>query len=339
MDLGSGRIREFGPALGARYVPGYLVYADEDGRLFRRPFDLDRIEPSGSAERIASNVAYAEGRLGRVGLGLSGLFPSFDVSSTGTLVYRTAAIPTSTSQHLTVFDRAGRQLQVIPGRVPWTPRFSPDGRRVAYGAFAPGSSLNDARDLWITDVAAGTTQRVTTDANDNNDPHWSPDGQSVAYSALDTGSRKELRVQPLTGGRARRATVRPNTLPLGTEWPSDWSSDGRVLLFTQVATGEDDMDLWVQPVAGDTARPYLTTTAREFGARLSPDGRWAAYTSNETGRNEVYVQAFPTPGPKTPVSVGGGHGPVWRGDGKELYFWHDGQLFAVAVDGPGPGQR
>jgi Tol biopolymer transport system component len=267
------------------------------------------------------------------------LFPSFDVSATGALVYRMAASPDATSQKLSLFDSTGRALETIAARTPWAPRFSRDGRRVAYGAFAPGSAEKDARDVWVADVKTGTTQRVTTDARDNNDPHWSPDERSLLYSRLDTGSRKQLRVQPLDGGAARPFTVQASNLRPGTEWPTDWSQDGHVL-FTHV-TPDGEMDIWAQSIAGDTARPYVATAAREFGARVSPDGRWAAYTSNETGRNEVYIQPYPSPGPKTPVSVGGGNGPVWRGDGRVLYFWQTGQpgqLFAVRVDG-GAGSR
>jgi Tol biopolymer transport system component len=338
LDLESGRVNEFGDALGAHYIPGYILYANEDGELFRRPFDVGRLQPTGDPERIASNVGFAEGRLGRVGLGFAGLFPSFDAAPTGALVYRVAAIATEATQRLTIFDRTGREQRRFTARTPWAPRFSPGDLSVAYGAFAQGSAATDASDVWITDVAAGTTRRVTTDSNDNNDPHWSPGGREIVFSSLDTGSRKELRVQPVDGAEPRRLSLRGADLQPGTEWPSDWSRDG--VWFTHV-TPDGGMDLWVHPVVSDTAWPYLATAAREFGARLSPDGRWVAYTSNESGPNEVYVKPYPGPGAPRPVSVGGGHGPVWRRDGTELFFWQDGQLFAVPFElgGPRSGPR
>ena len=334
LDRQSGRVSEFGSALGAHYIPGYVVYANEEGELFRRPFDVGRLQPAGDAEQVASNVAFAEGRLGRVGLGFAGLFPSFDAAPTGTLVYRVGAIGTETTQRLTIFDRAGREQRSFDARTPWTPRFSPvDDRYVAHGAYAQGSASRDASDLWITDVAARTTRRVTFDSKDNNDPHWSPDGRELVFSSIDTGSRKELRVVSDDGGATRRLPLRGAGLRPGTEWPSDWSRDG--VWFTHVTT-DGGMDLWVHPVVGDSARPYLATTAREFGARVSPDGRWVAYTSNESGSNEVYVKPYPGPGAATPVSLGGGNGPVWRRNGTELFFWEDDQLFAVPFEPAGP---
>jgi Tol biopolymer transport system component len=219
-------------------------------------------------------------------------------------------------------------VQALAARAPWTPRFSPDGRRLAYGAYAPGQGLSD---IWVTDLADGTTQRVTADDADNNDPHWSPDGRSILYAALREGTGKDLFVHALDGGAARRLTSRPIT-----EWPSDWSPDGGELLVTGV-TNEDDRDIWIQPADGGAARPWLATPAQEYAARVSPNGRWVAYTSNETGRDEVYVQSFPTPGRKTLVSPRGGAHPVWRRDGRELYYWQDDQLVAVDVDPRGPG--
>jgi Tol biopolymer transport system component len=230
---------------------------------------------------------------------------------------------------MTLVERAGREQRVIAGRAPWTPRFSPDGRRVAYGAFAPG---HDESDVWIADLGAGTTQRVTTDGKDNNDPQWSPDGQSLAYSGVDEVTSKDVLVQPLDGREARRATRRS-----GIEWPSDWSRDGRALLFTQV-TLAGEVDLWVQPLDGGAARSYLATPAREAGARLSSDGRWVAYTSDETGRFEVHVQSYPAPGRKTLVSAGGGGNPVRRGDGRELYYWQGDQLLAATLGGGSAGE-
>jgi Tol biopolymer transport system component len=116
----------------------------------------------------------------------------------------------------------------------------------------------------------------------------------------------------------------------GTQFASDWLRDGSALLVTEQTDG-DKHDILVQPANGSPARPYAATPADESAARASPDGRWVAYTSDESGRSEVYLDSYPKPGRRVTVSSGGGEHPVWRGDGRELYYWNDGALTAVEV--------
>ena len=227
----------------------------------------------------------------------------------------------------TVYDRAGRELRVIPARLPWAPRFSADGRRVAYGANA---QARDSSDLWVTDLESGATERLTTDATDNNDPQWSPDGKLIAFSANADNAKDLFITGGEGGGRARSLTRRP-----GYQYTSDWLRDGSAVLFTDVPlTGQmaGNQSIWVQPMDGSEARPYVATPANEFGARASPDGRWVAFQSNETGRDEVYVESYPTPGRKTVVSNRGGVHPAWKRDAKELYYWEGDQLVAVRLE-------
>ena len=117
----------------------------------------------------------------------------------------------------------------------------------------------------------------------------------------------------------------------GTQFASDWLRDGSALLVTE-QTGGDKRDILVQPANGSPARPYAATPADEAAARASPDGRWVAYTSDESGRSEVYLDSYPKPGRRVTVSSGGGEHPVWRADGRELYYWNDGVLMAVQLD-------
>jgi Tol biopolymer transport system component len=222
---------------------------------------------------------------------------------------------------LTVVDRSGQQLQSIKAERPWTPRFSPDGRLVVYGAFGQGRSTSD---LWVTDLDAGVTKRLTNDEVDANDPQWSADGKSVAYSASAPGG-KDVELIPLKGGNPRELAVRD-----GNQFPSDWLRDGSALLVTEEA-GSNGYDILVQPADGSPARPYAATSASETAARISPDGRWIAYTSDASGKSEVYLDAYPKPRRRVLVSSGGGVHPVWRGDGRELYYWHDGRLIAVEI--------
>jgi serine/threonine-protein kinase len=222
---------------------------------------------------------------------------------------------------LSVVDRNGQQVQAIRAERPWTPRFSPDGRLVVYGAFGQGRSTSD---LWITDLDAGVTKRLTHDDVDANDPQWNPKGTGIAYSASAPGG-KDVELIPLKGGNPRELAVRD-----GNQFPSDWLHDGSALLVTEEA-GANGYDVLVQPADGSPAHPYVATPASETAARISPDGRWIAYTSDASGKAEVYLDAYPTPRRRVLVSSGGGVHPVWRGDGRELYYWHDGRLIAVEI--------
>jgi Tol biopolymer transport system component len=222
---------------------------------------------------------------------------------------------------LVVVDRAGRLQRTIAANRPWTPRFSPDGRRVAYGAFGAGRATSD---LWVTDIDAGSTQRLTDDDADSNDPQWSPDGATIAYSFSAPGG-KDVATRRLAGGAARVVASRP-----GTQFPSDWLRDGTSLIVTD--DGSRRHDIIVQPTDGSGARPYAATFADETAARVSPDGRWIAYTSDESGQPEVYLDSYPHPRQRVLVSRGGGVHPVWRGDGRELYYWRNDAVVAVHLD-------
>jgi len=313
LDLESGRLRELEPGLYPHYAMDHVVFADPGGRLYAQPFDADRTAPSGNPQELSDIVGNDPG------------IPLFDVSPTGAIVYR---VDPGSARTLSLLDRAGREVLTLAGYGPWGPRFSPDGRRVAYAAIARERAKAD---IWIADSKSGATQRFTTDGNGNDDAQWSPDGRAIIYSAgPDPG--KDIFQQSLDGGAARPLLRRP-----GAQWPSDWSRDGKVLLFTD-QKADNTTGVWLQRLDSGTARPYIDTPFSEAGGRLSPNGSWVAYTSNETGRDEVYVQAFPTPGQRTLVSVGGGFDPVWRGDGRELYYFRDEQLIAASLAPGAPGR-
>ncbi len=229
--------------------------------------------------------------------------------------------PDGEEMSLMVVDRSGRPLRTIAANRPWTPRFSPDGRFVVYGAFGSGRNTSD---LWMTDLDAGTTRRLTDDDNDSNDPQWNAEGTTVAYSKS-APDGKDLFVRPIGAGDPRLLAAR-----VGTQFASDWLPDGSALLVTE-ETG-DKHDIIVQPADGSPAFPYAVTSADETGARISPDERWVAYTSDESGRPEVYLDSYPHPTQRVSVSSNGGAFPVWRGDGHELYYWNDGKLVAVQLD-------
>ena len=237
----------------------------------------------------------------------------------------TVAAATKDNLTLTVVDRAGRPQRTIVATRPWTPRFSPDGHRVAYGAFGPGRETSD---LWVTDLDAGTTKRLTDDDDDSNDPQWSADGKSLVYSAGGRGGGKDVMSMRLDGSTPTVVAARD-----GTQFPSDWLRDGSAVLETE-ESGANKHDIIVQSVGGSTPRAYAATAADETTARVSPDGRWVAYTSDESGQPEVYIDSFERPGRHVVVSLGGGFHPVWRGDGQELYYWNNHALVAARLGAP-----
>jgi len=224
---------------------------------------------------------------------------------------------------LVVMDRGGRVVRDIVADRPWAPRFSPDGRRIAYGAFGDGRRVSD---IWITDLDGDSPRRLTSEDADSNHPQWSPDGATVAYSVNARGGT-EVAERSIGGGSARIVVARP-----GARFPTDWLHNGSALLMSE-ETGANQFDILVQPADGSAARRYAATEAQETAGRVSPHVHWVAYTSNESGRDEVYVDAYPRPGYRIMVSRDGGSDPVWRGDGRELYYWSGDALLAVPIDG------
>jgi Tol biopolymer transport system component len=185
-------------------------------------------------------------------------------------------------------------------------------------------------DLWLSDATGGNVTRFTFDRGNDSFPVWSPDGSLIVWSSNPQGLYHLYQKAASGAGQ--------DTLLLKSDYykfPTDWSGDGRFIIYRQIDP-KTKYDVWVLPVgplSGDQKPfPFLQTEANEAAAVLSPDGKRMAYTSDESGRYEVYVQSFPTGGGKRQVSTGGGIGPHWRGDGKEL-FYHapDGNLMAVGV--------
>lgn len=174
-------------------------------------------------------------------------------------------------------------------------------------------------DVWIFDAVGGGATRLTSDPLNESRPLWSPDGQDVMYV-----KGKSIYRRPISGtGEETLVYGGPEAVQ-----PVDWSADGRFLLYSR-----EFADLWVLDLESGETSPWLATSFREGPARFSPEGRWVAYCSDETGRFEVYVEDFPERREKHPVSLGEGRGPVWSRDGQELFFYRPGRgLMAVRVD-------
>ena len=227
----------------------------------------------------------------------------------------------SRHQQLTWFDRTGHVLGTLGDAAPYSSlALSPDERRVAVTL---GTGNPENVDIWLIDIARNIRSRLTVDPGRDVSPVWSPDGTRIAFQSSRSGQPIALR-QTLSNetGTDELLLEGPGNF---TMTPSGWSADGRFIAYTTRGS-----NVWVLPLFGDR-KPFAfaETPFTEGSAVFSPDGRWIAYTSNEGGQPDVYVQPFPGPGAKSQVSRDGGTHPLWRADGKELFYlgsgWdHDG---------------
>jgi serine/threonine-protein kinase len=319
----------------ARYVrSGHVVYM-LDGALMARRFDLDKFETTGPA------VPVLEGVTGRSDLGMA----SYAVSPDGLLVYAPGAVAaagrsdTRTPSSLLWVDRAGREeLLPLTPRVYRNPRLSPDGRRVATGL----RTRSGEEDLWVYDTVTGAGLRLTHDGT-NRMPVWGPEGARIFFSSTRDAPRPpdfegvwygSLYVVSADGnGEPTRLTTAAES-----QAPSAVSQDGRTLIFHRVVDPARREILSMSTADAGDPRLLVDGPFQQGYGVLSPNGRWLAYHSNESGPFEVYVRPFPGPGPTIPVSVGGGIEPHWASSGEQLFYRNGSQnnrpdqLMAVEVD-------
>ena len=288
---------------GALYAPpGFLLFLRGDTLMAQR-FDADDQKLESEALPVAQHVASPE--LFRQGL--------FSVSGTGLLVYETSG--TSISGKMAWFDDKGKLLAEIGEPGAFDLSLSPDGKQLAYVAQKPTGSKND--DIWLMDLQRGGQTRFTFGPEDNKLAVWSPDGTRIAYSA-NRQARYKLYVESASGSGAAESLIESDA----DEYPTDWSRDGRYIALTfSDWKGQTTDGIWVLPLFGDRKPfPYLESPFNKAGAVFSPDGRWLAYTSDESGSREVYVSPFPNGGGKWQVSRGGGDQPEWNRGGNTLYY-------------------
>ena len=287
---------------------GHLLF-QRDGTLFAQRFDPKRLGAAGELIPIAQNVA---------GYSLFWRLATFCAAENGTVAY---GISTDTPSTLSWFDSNGRKLGTVgepaffvsgtsrgTGRL----RISPDGRRLAATVFDPATQTSD---VWLYDLVRGIRTRFTTGPSNSDQPVWSPDGRSIVFES-DRKHQGDLYRKPPGGG-----SEEPLLEGAGMRVPDDWSPDGRfVALELREPKGERRVSLSILSVADGKLTTFFRRGVNNGDARFSPDGRWLAYTSEESGRNEIYVAAFPGPGDRWQVSTDGGIQPRWRRDGKELFY-------------------
>jgi Tol biopolymer transport system component len=282
-------------------APGYLLFA-QSGQLMAQPFDVRR----GQTTRDGFPV------LDQIPLNTNTGGVPLSVSDNGILAFRESFGGLATQ--LIWYDRNGKALGTInaPGSNA-QPTLSPDGQRLAVSRSESGEP-----DIWLIDLLRGTHSRFTFEDGDS--PVCVPDGTMIAFRKPSQGMYQK----PASGAGNEELLV------AGNLYPGDWSNDGRFITSRRDNNG---LDVWALPTFGDRKPfPVLETRFNENVARLSPDGRWIAYTSDESGRSRLYVQSFPPSGGKWQISLGGATFSAWRRDGKEIIFnTPDRKIMAVDV--------
>ena len=314
----------------AAYASGRVFFA-RDGTLMAQAFDPDTRQLAGDAVPVTARVSTEGSR-----------YVSASISKTGTLVYEPGG--TLNPLQLTWFDRAGKILGTLgDGGMDVNPSLSPDQRQVAV-ALRSGSPEN--LDIWTIDITRTSRNRVTFDVEPESWPVWSPQGTSIAFGSGALGGglpgTARLLLQTLANGSPATETlleaVGTPSRPCGPRQcafaPTDWSADGRYLLYTFSGSFPATADIWALPLFGDRKPfPVMQTEFSENLGAFSPDGRWIAYTTNETGQPNVYVQPFLRAGQKYPISPNGGRNPHWRADGSELFYLDAaGTMMAVPIE-------
>jgi len=305
---------------GGQYASGYLLFHAQTAVMAQR-FDPQSGTLKGDAFPMVDRVQY-DGTVWRTLL---------SVSANGVMTYQSGTAEVGTQ--LVWFDRSGKRLGQVGDRGQYMDaRISPDGSKIAVGYGSQG-------DIWIFDTARQIKTRLTFDAPTKFQPAWSPDGQTIAYVAQGSAGAagdSTLYLMPANGGGKPRLFVHENGV--APAFPS-WTPDARYLLYT-AQVGPTGHSIYSVPADGQEKPTLLISPANPQANishfRISPDGRWIAYVSTESGQEQVYVTAASGQGGKWQVSVNGGDFPAWRGDGKELFYFDAADtLYSAEIAGKG----
>ena len=306
-------------AIYGRYLPpGYLLYATNAGTISAFHFDPKSAKTSGEAVPVLSNV----------GTATWGGAAFFSVSDNGTLIFLK---PSEWSEYIyRVVDSNGRPINVpykinskLTAYSGTRIAVSLDGLRFAFSGRSPGSG-----DIWIFDTQSGEAERLTFDLAEDEYPIWSPDGNSVIYSSAHTSTTRRILIKSIESG------TQPKLVRM---WPLHLhvTSSSGIWLAAYDYNPTNGLDCWAISLDGKEALAVANGPANESGAKFSPDGRWIAYASDESGRAEIYVVSFPRFESRRQVSTDGGIFPNWEDDGRTLYYLQDGYLIAQEVNTEG----
>jgi Tol biopolymer transport system component len=303
--------RLIGDVSKAEYSQGHLLFV-RSGNLMAQLFDADRLELRGEPAPIVDHVNYSA----TIG------FAAFSVSRNGELAVGSLLL----QRRLAWFDRGGKSFGAFgePGLYQRV-SLSPDQSRVAVDS---SSATNPNYELFVLDPARGATTQLTFGAASGNFPVWSPDGKRIAFGSNRDGVYN-IYEKPSSGAGREEVLFKNDQ----NKFLTDWSRDGRYLLYGESDPKTNKQGIWVLPMTGERKPAlYLGSEFFQWDGHFSPDGRSIAYSSDESSRMEVYVQSFPAGSGKLHVSTGGGNRPRWRNDGKELYYMDpSGKLMAVEV--------
>jgi eukaryotic-like serine/threonine-protein kinase len=294
--------------------PGYLLFV-RGSNLMAQRFNQSNLKLSGEPTPIAEQLAR------------DFIFnAAYTASGNGTLVVHSGGVSTSV---LTWYDRGGKPASVLGSDNFNVIRLSPDGRTLATSIY----DNSGGEDIWLFDLERGVRTRFTFGPTLSDDPVWSPDGKMIAFDSNRTGTYA-LYQKPSNGTQKEEVIFADPAVKFVTSW----SPDGKYLLFDRIDPhSKGKTAIWVLPMFGDRkAYPLINTDFNNTYSQFSPDGRWVAYDSNESGKDEIYSVAFPNATARFQISTAGGANPQWRADGKELYYTDlDNKIMAVDVTSKG----
>jgi len=291
----------------ALYIPsGHILY-DQSGSVLASAFDLDTLEPVGTPASVAKGAHTFHG---------AGGLTYVASSSNGDLVFMPASV-THTTASLGALSAGGSWSTITETKLRYQSlKLDPDGERIAVEILGD----DGGPDIWLYDLVRSTLSPLSREGRSNSWPKWSPDGRSVTFGSGRAGRPPNLFSVPADGSENAKRLLES---PVGS-FPLVWTPDGQSLIYRKGA------DIWVLDLDGD-AKPMITGVSPSDGADLSPDGRWLAYVSDESGQNEVYVTSYPATGARVPISTAGGDRPVWSPKGGNLYFRSATRLIRVSV--------
>ncbi|MBI5215399.1 MAG: protein kinase [Ignavibacteriae bacterium] len=292
------------------YASGYLLF-HRQAMLMAQPFDTATFRFYGDAVPIAEQLQYNNGRSRAM----------FSVSTNGVLIFQTGE---EQQTKFAFFDRAGNRLNLLDTKWPRGGRLSHDGKKIAYVFQEKQSRQND---VWLYEINGGRSSRFTFDMATDIASYWSPHDDSVVFSS-DRSGKFDLYIKSANGTGTEQLLIKSDD----GKYVTDWSLNGKYLTYTSFGNPKTKNDMWLLPMTGNrTPVPFLQTEFNEANGSISPDAKWIAYQSDESGKNEVYVRALDGTAGKWGVSINGGNNPRWSRDGKTIFFQASGKAMGAAV--------